>query len=129
MVKRILIVDDSQTARMVIRRCLEIAGFAEAEFREAAHGRDALAILRDTDIDLVLTDLNMPEMTGQALIRRLKSSPRSCLLPVIVISSLPNEREEEYLRSLGVTAILRKPVSPMMLTAAITAMNLDCAEE
>lgn len=119
MSKRILIVDDSQTARMVIRRCLEIIGFAEADFQEAEHGRDAFSIMRDMEVDLVLTDLNMPEMNGNAFIRRLKSSPRRCLVPVIVISSLLTEREEMYLRSMGVNALVNKPLSPMTLGEAV----------
>jgi len=113
MLKRILIVDDSCTARMMIRRCLEIAGYAEAEFREASHGREALELLRTEPVDLVLTDLNMPEMNGKTFIRRLKSSPKLFSIPVIVISSITNEREEEELRDQGVAGVIRKPMSPM----------------
>lgn len=64
---RIAIVDDSGTARMFIRRCLEIAGFHEAEIIEAENGRDALEAIRLHPVDLLLTDLTMPVMDGLTL--------------------------------------------------------------
>ena len=123
MVKSILIVDDSCTARMMIRRCLEIAGYAEALFREASHGREALELLRRESADLVLTDLNMPEMNGKTFIRHMKSSPKLFTIPVIVISSITNEREEEELRAQGVSAVIRKPLSPMMFIDAMKTIE------
>jgi two-component system, chemotaxis family, chemotaxis protein CheY len=125
MIERILIVDDSLTARMMIRRCLEIAGFASARFREASHGREALALLKEEAADLILTDLNMPEMDGKSLIRHLKSSPRLNAIPVIVISSITNESEEEALRSRGVAAVIRKPMSPMVIMEAIHSLDIS----
>ncbi len=121
--KTILIVDDSCTARMMIRRCLEIAGYADAEFREASHGREALDLLRTHAADLVLTDLNMPEMNGRTLIRHLKSSPRFFSIPIIVISSITNDREENELRAHGVAAVIRKPLSPMTLREALETIE------
>ncbi len=121
--KRILIVDDSATARMIIRRCLEIAGFRDAEFMEAVHGRQALDILREERADLVFTDLNMPEMDGKAFIRRMKSSPRLNSIPVIVVSSMTNKKEEDDLRSRGVTVIIRKPFSPMAIMNAVDTIH------
>jgi two-component system chemotaxis response regulator CheY len=123
MVKRILIVDDSVTARMMIRRCLEIAGFPDAEFREASHGREALELLRQEPADIVFTDLNMPEMGGKAFIRHMKGSPKLNSIPIIVISSITNEREEEELRSSGVVMVIRKPLSPMAVMDAVEAVN------
>jgi two-component system, chemotaxis family, chemotaxis protein CheY len=127
MIERILIVDDSLTARMMIRRCLEITGFASARFREATHGREALALLQEEEADLILTDLNMPEMDGNTLIRHLKSSPRLNAIPVIVISSITTEHEEQILRSRGVDAVIHKPMSPMTIMEAIR--SLDSASE
>lgn len=123
MIERILIVDDSVTARMMIRRCLEIAGFQNARFREASHGKEALTLLRQDGADLILTDLNMPEMDGKTLIRHIKSSPRLNLTPVIVISSITTEKEEEDLLSHGVAAVIRKPMSPMVIMEAIAAIE------
>lgn len=123
MIERILIVDDSLTARLMIRRCLEIAGFDSTRFREAAHGREALALLREEPSDLVLTDLNMPEMDGKTLLAHLKASPRLNAIPVIVISSITNEIEEDALRARGVAAVIRKPMSPMVIMEAINSLS------
>ena len=119
MIDRILIVDDSLTARLMIRRCLEIAGFSSARFREACHGREALAMLKEESADLILTDLNMPVMDGKTLLKLIKASPRLNAIPVIVISSITNEQEEDALRAGGVAAVIRKPMSPMVVMEAI----------
>jgi len=69
--KRVVIADDSQTARMFIRRCLEIVGLAETEFVEADNGREALARIKEAPTDLLVTDLNMPLMDGEMLLMNL----------------------------------------------------------
>ena len=72
MFKNILIVDDSTTARMFIKRCLEMGGFEEAEFFEASNGVEALQHLNLKKIDLILTDLNMPKIDGEQMIDIVK---------------------------------------------------------
>ena len=123
MFERILIVDDSVTARMMIRRCLEISGCEQANFHEASNGVEALEMLKGNSVDLILTDLNMPEMNGKNLIRRIKSSPRLNLIPVIVVSSITNDAEEADLLSKGVAAIIRKPMSPMAVMEALESIK------
>ncbi|MCD4693730.1 MAG: response regulator, partial [Calditrichales bacterium] len=83
MINRVLIVDDSKTARSIIRRSLEICGLQDAEIGEASNGREALQTLKTTEYDLVFTDLNMPEMDGEQLLKRMKSSPKLLDVPVI----------------------------------------------
>ncbi len=112
---RILVVDDSGTARMFIRRCLEIIGIQGADIIEAEHGREALEKLKNDSADLVLTDLTMPVMDGETLLKWIKSNPKLCDLPVLVISSAGNEAKEEELKSLGAFGVLAKPVSPAKL--------------
>lgn len=72
MIKRVLIVDDSSTARSIIRRTLEISGMDEIEIGEAANGNEAMEILKTNKYDLVFTDLNMPDMNGEQLLKRIK---------------------------------------------------------
>lgn len=122
MIERILIVDDSLTARLMIRRCLEIAGYDSTRFREASNGFEALDLLRKETADLILTDLNMPEMDGKTFLRYVKASPRLNSIPVIVISSITNGTEEEALCARGVSAVIRKPMSPMMIMDAINSI-------
>lgn len=116
---RIVIADDSATARMFIRRCLEIIGLGEATLVEAEHGRDALSLLKEEDADLLLTDLNMPVMDGATLLKWVKSSPRLHDLPVLVITSAGNPAKEQELLGLGAFGVLNKPVSPAVLMDAL----------
>lgn len=74
--QKIVIVDDSAMARMFIQRCLEAIGFSQAEFVEAENGQDALAKIVGAPLDLLVSDLTMPVMDGEALLKEIKSDSR-----------------------------------------------------
>ncbi len=105
---------------MLIKRCIEIAGYADADFFESKHGEEALAQLEAETPDLVVTDLNMPVMDGMELLRKIRSKDELADVPVIVVTSTGNEAREDELRREGATAILPKPVSP-----AVVAETMD----
>lgn len=109
---RIAIVDDSGTARMFIQRCLEVIGFAGAVFIESANGKEALEKARQEPVDLLVTDLTMPVMDGETLLKWLKGTPALKELPVLVISSAGNPAKEAELLKLGALAVLAKPFTP-----------------
>lgn len=113
--KRIVIADDSATARMVIRRCLEIIGLGDAGMVEVPNGREALARLKEEPTDLLVTDLNMPIMDGETLLKWVKGSPKLTHVPVVVITSAGNPAKEAILTELGAFAVLDKPISPATL--------------
>ncbi len=117
--KRIVIADDSATARMFIKRCLEIIGFNDAEIIEAEHGKQALAAAKEQEVDLLLTDLNMPVMDGETLVKWAKASPKLANLPIVVISSAGNPAKEKQLLEMGVHRVLNKPVSPPAMMDAL----------
>ena len=117
--KRIVIADDSYTARMFIRRCLEIVGFRDAQFAEATNGKEALALLKEAPADLLVTDLNMPVMDGETLLKWVKANPRLNELPVLVITSAGNPAKEAELLKNGAFAILNKPVNPPALSEVL----------
>jgi two-component system chemotaxis response regulator CheY len=119
--KRIIIADDSATARMFIKRCLQIIGLGEAEMIEVSHGKEALSAAKNQEIDLILTDLNMPVMDGETLVKWVKANPRLCQVPIIVITSAGNPAKEGQLLDLGVYRVLNKPVSPPMMMEAMSA--------
>ncbi len=108
---RILIVDDSFTARSLIKKSVNICGLQDALFWEADNGKRALEILRNESIDLVLTDVNMPEMDGLNLLKRIKSSPKLFDVPVVVITSLKNDTSERLMLKEHATAVLGKPIA------------------
>jgi two-component system chemotaxis response regulator CheY len=119
MIKRVLIADDSATARMIIRRCLEITGCNQAEFMEARDGQEALEIARNNSVDLVVTDINMPNMDGVSLLKHIKASPRLNSMPVLVISSASNQARDVELLNGGAFAVVNKPVSPAAVAKAM----------
>ncbi len=117
--KRIIIADDSTTARMFIKRCLQIIGLGDAEIIEAEHGKEALAAAKAQPADLLLTDLNMPVMDGETLVKWVKASPKLGDLPIIVITSAGNPAKEAQLLELGAHRVLNKPVSPPVMMEAL----------
>ena len=116
---KILIVDDSATSRMIIKRCFQIAGWPDAQYFEAEDGVAAISFLKGTPVDLVLSDLRMPKMDGGTFIRKLKLTQETRGIPVVVISSMSNDLLESDLLASGVTAVIRKPISPAKVAEAI----------
>jgi two-component system chemotaxis response regulator CheY len=119
MSKTVIIADDSKTARMFIKQCLEIAGLRDAQFLEANHGGEVLEHLESIVPSLIVTDINMPVKDGLTLVKDLKANPKTKLLPVIVITSAQNAQLEQQLKSLGVLAVIPKPISPPKLSGVL----------
>ena len=117
--RKILIVDDSATARMILKRCCEIAGFHDSRYYEAEDGLQALSTLKEKDIDLVLTDLKMPKMDGNTFIKKLKLLEEGKDIPVVVISSIGSEVVESQLLEAGAKAVVTKPISPEKILEAL----------
>ncbi|MEZ7891442.1 MAG: response regulator [Candidatus Wallbacteria bacterium] len=117
-INTILVVDDSGMARLIIKQCLEIAGFNGRKFLEAINGKDALDKIAKEKVDLVVTDLNMPVMEGTALLENIKSCNEFKHIPVIIISSTSNPAKETELKNCGALAVLNKPVSPASIHKA-----------
>jgi two-component system chemotaxis response regulator CheY len=104
----ILVVDDSPTVRKFVSVSLAMQGFTVVT---ACDGMDALEKLPKSNVDLVITDLNMPNMDGFELIRTLRESDAYRELPVIILSSLSDQSSKELGGELGVTSYLVKPFS------------------
>ncbi|OVE77381.1 hypothetical protein BVX99_02615 [bacterium F16] len=121
--KKILVVDDSATARMFTARCMEIAFPEEVEFIEAGDGKEAYNMLKDHHFDLVLSDLNMPVMDGVEFVRRISASPKFHGLPVIVITSSANPEVNDELYSMGAACVVEKPLTPMKMTDALNTVE------
>lgn len=123
--KRIVIADDSATARMFIKRCLEIIGLGDAEIVEAEHGKEALAAAKAAPTDILLTDLNMPVMDGETLLKWVKASPKLMDMPVVIITSAGNPAKEQELLELGALCVINKPIAPPQLLEALEAFIND----
>ncbi|HVP68849.1 MAG TPA: response regulator [Anaeromyxobacteraceae bacterium] len=109
---RVLIVDDSSVVRSMVKKAVSMAGLDVEEVHEACNGREALDKLQSHWVDIVFTDLHMPEMTGIELVEAMARSGVLATTPVVVVSSDPSETRVEELRRLGVRAYLKKPFRP-----------------
>jgi two-component system chemotaxis response regulator CheY len=104
----ILAVDDSATVRKFVSVSLSMQGF---QVITASDGMDALEKLPQQQVDLLITDLNMPNMDGFELIRALRENPQYKDLPVIILTSLTDDATRETGSKLGVASFLVKPFS------------------
>lgn len=114
----LLVVDDNSTNRIMLSRYITKLGYQAAS---AENGRQALEKLQGEPFDLVLLDVQMPEMDGYAVLEHLKTNPRLRDIPVIMISAV--EELESVVRciELGAQDYLPKPFNPVLLRARLTA--------
>lgn len=108
----ILIVDDSRTIRLVLTKTLKLTGLDIGNIFAAANGKEALEFLKDNWIDLVMTDLNMPVMSGVELVDAMAKNGLMNNIPVVVISTDGSTTRIEELKKKGVRQYIRKPFSP-----------------
>lgn len=116
MAKTFLIVDDSASMRQLISFTVNDAGY---EAVTAENGKDALAKLAGGKIDLVITDLNMPEMDGISLIRELRSMTAYKFVPVIMLTTEAQEARRQEGRAAGASGWIVKPFSPEKLLEVV----------
>ena len=81
----VLIVDDSSTMRAVIKKVIKVSGFNVGQFLEAGDGGEALAVLANEWVDVVLSDINMPNMNGLELIGRMHADEMLKSIPVVMV--------------------------------------------
>jgi len=112
MAKNVLLVDDSSTMRKIISRSLRQAGLDFGEIYEAADGHEALVLLENETIDIVLSDINMPNMNGIEFLREKKNRPGIQAIPVFMISTETGEDIISEAKSLGTIGALKKPFTP-----------------
>ena len=120
--KTIMTVDDSTSVRQMVAFTLKGAGY---NVIQAVDGRDAIAKSNGAGVNMVITDLNMPNMDGQTLLQHIKSSPLMTDLPVLVISSASNKAVETQLMAKGALAVLNKPVTPAGIAHALASLTED----
>jgi two-component system chemotaxis response regulator CheY len=102
----VLVVDDSTMVRMMVCEALAADGY---QVQEACDGREALAIVKTVTPNLVVTDINMPEMDGISLIRALRELPEHRMTPILVLSSEAGDDIIRNGRNAGATGWMVKP--------------------
>lgn len=112
MAVNILIVDDSCLTRKAIKRIIGMIDLEIGEIYEADNGIDALEILDRSKVDLVLADLNMPQMGGVEMIQKMKTAETTRSIPVVIISTESSMTRIKELLAQGVKDYLHKPFAP-----------------
>jgi PleD family two-component response regulator len=125
----LLIADDSRIVRATLMKHVQNL----FEFREAADGEDAWErLLRDPDIQLVITDLTMPRLDGYGLLQRMRASPMRRLkeMPVVVVSGSDDPEERERARACGATDLITKGMPTEQLVSRLDILaQLVCSQE
>jgi len=104
---KILIVDDSKAMRLIVRRTLRQAGFDDLDVSEAANGKEAFETISAAAFDLVLSDWNMPEMTGIELLNALRASNNPVQLGFVTTEGTPEMRAAAS--AAGASFLIAKP--------------------
>jgi two-component system chemotaxis response regulator CheY len=117
MAKTFMIVDDSASMRQLIAFTIQQAGH---EALLAANGREALDKLKSAKADMVITDLNMPEMDGITLIRELRSMADYKFVPILMLTTESQVAKREEGRAAGASGWVVKPFSPEKLLAVVS---------
>jgi two-component system chemotaxis response regulator CheY len=115
---KILVVDDSKAMRMIVRRTLRQAGFGDHAVTEAQNGKEALDAVREGKPDLILSDWNMPEMTGIEFLDTLKAEGISVNFGFITTERTPEMRARAA--GSGAAFLIVKPFTPEDFKAALT---------
>jgi adenylate cyclase len=116
---RILIVDDNEDNRYTLLVMLQTEGYTAIS--EASGGAEAIALLQRQDYDLLLLDLMMPDVTGDAVLRIIKANPATRDIPVIMLSADIDSSSISKCIELGADDYLTKPFNPMILRARIAS--------
>jgi two-component system chemotaxis response regulator CheY len=114
--RRILVVEDSASTRSLVRTILEED--ASYEVTEAQSGFDAMRLLPRSKYDLIITDINMPDVNGLVLIHFIRRSEQYRSTPLVIISTQATERDVERGKKLGADAYVPKPFTPELLRGA-----------
>ena len=106
---RVLVVDDFATMRRVIRNLLVELGFTPKLMREAENGKDAMDVLDDTSIDLVILDWNMPETPGIETLRWVRAHKTLAKVPVLMVTAEATREQIMEAAEIGVDGYILKP--------------------
>ena len=116
---KIMIVDDSEPMRRYIRRIADLSDLEIESYVEAVTGRDALQKLEREPVDIVLTDINMPEMSGQELVSAMAAHPTLSKTPVVVVSTDGTRDRIRAMAAIGALGYVEKPFSPERLASEL----------
>jgi two-component system chemotaxis response regulator CheY len=118
---RVLIVDDSRAVRNFVKAALK--SVPETTIDEVDSGFEAFRMLARDSFDVLITDINMPDINGLELIRFVKKSARHTSTKILVITTQTTERMREKVEELGVDGFIQKPFEPETIIAAVLSFT------
>jgi two-component system chemotaxis response regulator CheY len=113
---RILTIDDSRTMRDMLMLTLADAGF---DVIQAVDGKEGVDLLERENVDVVITDINMPRMDGYEVVRQLRARPEHKTTPILVLTTESESEKKAMAREAGATGWLVKPFDPERLVATV----------
>ncbi len=113
---KILAADDSPSIRRMVALTLAEAGY---QVQEASDGAEALKMARGTRYNLVITDVNMPNMDGLTLIKELRALPDYKFTPLLMLTTEQSPEKKQQGRAAGATGWMVKPFDPTQLLATV----------
>lgn len=116
MAKRVMTVDDSATVRKVLQITLTEAGY---DVVEAIDGADALKKLSQESVDMLVTDLNMPNIDGLGLIQQVRQQPGNRFMPIIMLTTESQPEKKSAGKVAGASGWITKPFRPEQLLAVV----------
>lgn len=120
--KRVLVIDDSSTMRKIVSRALRQAGLDFDEILEAADGQEALNLLENENVDLILSDINMPNMDGIEFLRQKKEIDAIKNIPVVMITTEGGADIIGEAKELGAAGNIKKPFTPDKINEVISGI-------
>lgn len=116
MAKTVMTVDDSPSVRQMVMFTLKQGGY---EVIEAVDGRDGLAKLRGACCDMIITDLNMPNLDGIGMIREVRNDAVHRTVPIVMLTTESQEGRKQEGKTAGATGWIIKPFKPEQLLAVV----------
>lgn len=116
MAKTIMTVDDSNSVRQMVAFTLKQQGY---EIVEAVDGLDALSKIGSSKIDMLITDLNMPNCDGMTLIQEVRKMPAFKFMPILFLTTESSDEKRQQAKSAGATGWIVKPFKPEQLVNVI----------
>ena len=116
---KVLIIDDSAVMRKIIQRNIQQSGLWVDEFVEAGDGREGVEKVTSNNIDLILCDWNMPNMTGIDFVKAVRVSGQKSNIPIVMVTTEGGEAKIEEAKNSGANGYLTKPFTPDQLKSKL----------
>jgi two-component system, chemotaxis family, chemotaxis protein CheY len=119
--KTVLTVDDSRTMRDMLKLALTDAGLTVLQAEDGVHGVEVLA--QAGDVDVIITDINMPRMDGYGFIDHVRGNPKTRATPILVLTTESEPAKKQRAKDAGATGWIVKPFDPVKLIAAVRRVS------